>query len=138
MNEKFSEYIKDRYEGQVEWYDKKSVFYKKLGGILQISIIVPAAIVPIVATLGYRWPTIVLSALVAVMTTILKYFKFEELWHHYRLVCESLKKEKHMHDFRIGEYEDTKEPEKLFIERVESVIAQEHKWWVDIRRKKEA
>jgi len=133
--EKFSEYVKNRYKDQVEWYNEKSVYYKRLANILQFFIILPATVVPIAATLEYRWATIILSTIVAVNTGLLKYFKFEDLWHNYRTTCEMLKKEKYMYNFKIGEYKNTDEPQKLFVERVESLVSREHTKWTEVIKK---
>ncbi len=44
--ERFDKYIKDIYEPQVKWYDKKSILNKKLTYLFQIPIITMAYITP--------------------------------------------------------------------------------------------
>jgi len=133
----FEEYIKKRYNPQIKWYDHRAKKYKVFASLLQISIIAFAAIVPILASLSYKWPTIILSALVAIMTGTLKYTKIEELWHNYRTICETLKKEKHYFDFRIGVYANVPYPKKLFVEKIESFISKENTVWLSVIKKKE-
>jgi|Deesub1362A_J573_1020465.scaffolds.fasta_scaffold05925_1 hypothetical protein len=128
--EKFHEYIKERYEPQVKWYDKKSILNKRLTYLFQIPIIIMAAITPIFAALEYKSLTIMLSASVAAGTGILKYCKFEEHWHNYRTTCETLKKEMIHYKYKIDVYSGVDDPEKLFIKRIESIISQENKKWV--------
>jgi len=133
----FSKYVKERYESEIQWYDQKSASNKKLNNLFQILVIVTAAVLPISAILEYKWPTVVLSAIVAVCTGILTYCKFEEHWHNYRTTCETLKKEKHFYDARIGDYQDNNDPEQLFVQRVESLISQEHtKWFSTVKKTK--
>ena len=126
---KFEKYKEERYEPQVKWYDEKSISNKKWNNILQILVIVIAAILPVSAVLEYKWPTVILAAIVAIGTGILKYCKFEEHWHNYRTTCETLKKEKYYYDAKIDEYKDSTEPEELFVERVEALISQAHTKW---------
>lgn len=132
---KFEEYLKDRYEPEVKWYDDKSISNKKWNNLFQILVIIIAAIVPVIAVLELKWPTVVLAAIVAIGIGILKYCKFEEHWHNYRTTCETLKKEKDSYEFKIGEYQDASDPEKLFVERVGSLISQEHTKWISTTKK---
>jgi len=129
---KFDEYVKNRYKDQVRWYDRKSVLNKRLNHTFQISIIILAAIVPIFAALQYTNVTIVFSAIVAAGIGILKYCKFEEKWHNYRTTCETLRKEKIFYDNKVNGYENADNPEKLFVERVEALISKENTKWLTI------
>ncbi len=131
----FEKYLTNRYAEQVHWYDIKSIYNKRLADVFQTSIILLAAITPVFAALELKWPTIVSSALIAAMTGIFRYFRFDELWHNYRTVCETLKKEKNSYDFKINDYQDAKEPEKIFIERVEYLISKENTGWFSIVKK---
>lgn len=136
MKEKeFSKYLKERYNDQVYWYDRKSILHKRLNYVFQIPTIFIAAIIPIFAILEEKWITVVLSAILAVFVGINNFCKFEEKWHNYRTTCETLKKELYYCRSRINEYRDTKEPEELFIERVESIISSEHTRWLTIEKK---
>jgi hypothetical protein len=136
--EKFTKYLTDRYEMEIQWYNKKSIFNKKLNNIFQILVIILAAILPISAVLEFKWITVILAAIVAIGTGILKYCRFEEHWQNYRTTCETLRKEKHFYDAKIGEYKDSNCPEELFVERVESLISQENtKWFMTVRKNEE-
>ena len=135
--ERFNEYIRTRYEPQVNWYDKKSIHNKWLTYLLQIPVLILAAITPILAALEYITITIVSSAFVAAGLVILKFCKFEGLWHTYRTTCETLKKEKVHHDMLTDVYTKAENPDKLFVERVEAIISKEHTRWVEVVTKKE-
>ncbi|VVB93205.1 Uncharacterised protein [uncultured archaeon] len=131
----FDKYLIERYNRQVKWYDEKSILNKKLADIFQISIIFLAAITPVLAALELKWPTIVSSSLIAAVSGIFRYCKFDELWHNYRTICETLRKEKNFYDFKMNDYEDANNPEKVFIERVEHFISQENTEWFSIVKK---
>lgn len=134
---KIKKFLEGRYKEQVDWYDQKAISNKKWNNILQILVIVVAAILPVSAVLEFKWPTVVLSAIVAIGTGILKFCKFEEHWHNYRTTCETLKKEKSYYDANIGEYKTAAEPEELFVERVENLISQAHtKWDTAVKKSK--
>lgn len=133
---KFKDYLKERYEPQVKWYDEKSISNKRINNLIQFPIIIIGVIVPVsAAVIEDKWPTIILSTIVAAGMAILKFGRFEEHWHNYRTTCESLRKEKHFYEAKIGEYQGCKDPEQVFVERVENLTSQEHTKWVSTIKK---
>src|SRR5208337_4555789 len=132
MSEKFQKYLDERYNVEVKYYDSNSIKNKKINYWLQIPTIIMAAIVPIAAALNLRLIAVVLSAALAIFIGILNFGKFEEKWHNYRSTCEALKKEFYFYDAKIGDYKDAKNPEELFVEKVESIISSEHAKWLTI------
>lgn len=132
----FNKYLRERYDDQVKWYDRKSVFYKRVNYIFQIPTIFIAAIIPIFAVMEEKWITVMLSAIMAIFIGTLNFGKFEEKWHNYRSTCETLKKELYYYRAKISEYRDASDPEELFIQRVESIISTEHTRWVAIEKTK--
>ena len=123
---KINDYIKKRYEPQVSWYNTKAQKNKFCTNLFQIIIIVFAAITPILAALNKIIFTIITSSIVAIASGLLKYLKIEDHWQNYRTICETLKKEKHYYDFKIGEYEQVEDIDKLFVNRIESVISKQN------------
>ncbi len=132
----FEKYLQERYNDQVSWYDRRSIFYKRLNYIFQIFTIFISAVIPIFAILEQKWITVVLSAIMAIFIGTLNFCKFEEKWHNYRSTCESLKKELYYYKAKIHKYRDVTEPEELFIENVESIISSEHTKWMRIEKDK--
>ncbi|MCK4794720.1 MAG: DUF4231 domain-containing protein [Desulfobacteraceae bacterium] len=129
--EDFQKYLKERYEDQIDWYDKKSVWNQKVYRRFQWCVIVLSAITPVlVAIEATRWPAVVVSALVAIGTTALKAFKYQENWINYRTTCETLRKEAYFYNACIGDYRDSEVREALFVERVESLISRENTMWL--------
>ena len=136
--EDFQKYLKERYEDQVNWYDKKAIGNQKVYRFYQTTLIFLSAVTPVlVAIKETRWSAIVISVLVAIGITILKTFKFQENWINYRTTCETLKKEIYLYQARIGEYKTAKTPEDLFVERVESLISRENTIWLTTHKVKE-
>ena len=82
------------------------------------------------------WSAVVISAIVAIGTTALKTFKYQENWINYRTTCETLRKEIHFYNAGVGEHKDTNDREALFVERVEALISRENTMWLTTRRPK--
>ncbi len=138
--EDFQNYLKERYEDQINWYDKKSMWNQKMYRYFQWSVIILATITPVlVATVPdkTRWLTVTISALVAIGTSILKTFKYQENWINYRTTCETLRKEIHFYKAGLGDYRGSEDREALFVERVESLISRENTMWLTTQRPKE-
>ena len=137
-NEAFQRYLKDRYEEQRKWLSRRAVVHRRLTFAFQIPVIVMAAVVPVFAALGYTQLTIILSAGVAAGLGIMNFAKSEDLWHNYRITERELTREKALYEHRIGKYASAKEPEKLFVEQVESLLTREfQKWALLVRRESE-
>ena len=99
MNEEeFKEYLEDRYKEQIRWYARSSRKNKRYYNWFQWGAIVLSASIPVlVVTIdeNYNWITAALSVVLAIATSGLKTFKFQENWLNYRTVAESLKKEEY-------------------------------------------
>ena len=135
----FEGYLQDRYEYQINCYDKKAVWNQKKYLLFQWPVIVLSTITPVlvaVAPEATRWPAVVIAALVAIGTTALKTFKYQENWINYRTTCETLKKEISFYKVGLGDYRDAENLEALFVERVESLISRENTMWLSAQRPK--
>lgn len=75
----FDNYLKDRFEKEVNWYDAKSFHNAKWAKIYQVVIIILSVLTPVFAASGFKWPTLISSVLLSVAVGILKYYRFEEL-----------------------------------------------------------
>lgn len=126
----FEKYMAERYDRAIMWYSDKSRCNKRWYYIFQSLIIILAAITPVLAIIGLRWPTTITAALVAIAVGMLKLMKLEENWINYRTICETLKKEIHLMHADLSEYAQTTEKHQLFVERVESLISREHTLWL--------
>ena len=134
-NEEFDQYVNDRYQGQMAYYSKSSGKNQKKYKRYQWVLIIFSAITPVLAALISMWPVlqitvVVTSALVAILTTGLKTFQYQELWVTYRATYEQLKPEIHYYNFGVGPYgEEGIDKESLFITRVETILDKEHQGW---------
>ena len=92
----FEKFITERFKDQVDWYDRKAMYNQKMYKQFQWIVIVLSASTPVLVALdGFlHWIAIAISSVVAILTTALKTFRYQEHWLNYRTTCETLKKEK--------------------------------------------
>ena len=128
----FDKYLEDRYRDQIDWYDREAIKNQGRYRIFQKAVIVLSAITPVLIATGFdqaRWPAVAISAIVAILTSMLKAFKYQENWIDYRTTCETLRKEIHFYRARADAYKE-EDPESLFVQRVESLISRENTMWL--------
>ena len=142
-NATFETYLKERYNPQMDYYDGASKKYQKRYRIFQWVLIVLSAITPVIAALnGFSNDphtkltpylslfVVLISSVVAILTTGLKTFNYQELWITYRTTHEKLKPEIYYYNFNVGEYgKSGVDKESLFVSRVESLLSAEHSVW---------
>ena len=130
MNEPF-EYLQRRVETQRAWHNKKAHWNKVWYYRVEVATLLAGAAVPIVllwAADDPYWARViaaVLGGVVVVATAVGKLFKFQENWLQYRTLVENLDREEE--HFRNGAADyataDAAERNRLFVERVENVLA---------------
>jgi hypothetical protein len=138
----FETYLKDRYGKQMEYYDKASAKNQKRYKQFQWILIILSAITPVIAALNglnngtpksnlnLSLVVVIISSVVAILTTGLKTFNYQELWITYRSTYEKLKPEIHYYHFDVGEYgKPGIDKESLFVARIESFLNAEHAQW---------
>lgn len=131
MTEK--EYLEERVDDQIAWYDRKSQRNQTWHKRLRLLEVVAAATIPLLS--GYVdarpiFPVVVglLGVVVAVVAGIISLYQFQENWIAYRATCESLKHEKFLYLTRTDPY-NASEPLPLLVQRAEGLISKEHTSW---------
>lgn len=138
MNEK--EYLDDRLEDQINWYDNKSSINKRWFRRCQLIQLVMAALITLSGVMNdteNEWiPYVVpaLGAVIAIVSGVLGLYKFQENWLEYRTTTESLKHEKYLYLTNSEPY-NTEEPLNLLVSRVETLISKENTNWAQYMRK---
>lgn len=128
------QYIKNRVDDQIDWYDNKSVYCQKRYKFLQITEIVFAALIPLLS--AYSKNQIVsiivglLGATIAIIESITKLNKYHENWIEYRTTCELLRYQKYLFETHSSPYNQEEETvENLFVRNVENIISSENNKW---------
>ena len=127
------QYLSDRVDDQIHWYDQKSQSAQKTFKRLRGVEILVASSIPFLAGFsgiydGVRFLTGLAGVVIVVLTGIISLNQYQENWFAYRTVCESLKHEKYLFAARAEPY-DRESPFQLLVGRVEGLISKENSDW---------
>ena len=143
----FDEYVENRYKKQMAYYVNIASKNQKKYKLFQWILIILSAVTPVLAamngltvshaeqiyTIGSQVLQILLvvvSSIVAILTTGLKTFQYQDLWVNSRATYEQLKPEIYYYEFNIEPYAATGvDNESLFVSRVEAILSAEHLQW---------
>ena len=142
MNEKMSceVYLKDRVDDQLAYYGNAANSAKWKYQWMQSLIIVFGLIVPVLVNLPTEWEfggvrqdfsaridliVTVFSLAVAILTGLLNFKKFGELWLSYRMTEELIKRQKYLFLTRSGNYAGDNAFNE-FVQTIETLISSEH------------
>jgi len=130
------EYVAERLDDQIAWYDAKSLASQRWFKRLRMAEFVAAASIPFLA--AYLAPGLpqtkiligVVGVGVAVITAALGLYQFQEHWIEYRTTCEALKREKYLFLTSSEPYRgDPADRLQLLVQRVEALISKENASW---------
>lgn len=131
------EYITQRVDDQINWYDKKSTINQRRFKLLQMLSIIFAATIPLLTAISFkeydtvfRFIIALLGSMIAVISGFLSLNKFQENWVEYRSCAESLRREKYLYLTRTGPYSENEEnPFSALVERCEGIMSNEQLGW---------
>ena len=134
------DYLKDRLDNQIDWYDKKSQWKQKWFQRLQVFQLIAAAIIPFLT--GYITPDGfwikfsigVIGVLIAAAGAVIGLYKFQENWLEYRTTCESLRHEKYLYLTNTEPYNQS-DSFSILVKRIESQISKENSNWAQYMSK---
>lgn len=131
-----TDYIENRLNNQIDWYDKKSQSCQKKYKNLKVLQIIFAALIPFLAALvlDHNFLIYIVSALgvlVTIFEGILSLNKYHENWIEYRSICETLQREKNMYLGKAGVYSEG-ESFVTLVERIETIISKENINWANL------
>lgn len=127
------EYLKNRLQEQIAWYDKKSQANQKYFKRLRLLEIIAAAFIPFWAGVGINVPyySVIIAGLgviIAISAGGSALYKFHENWIEYRTTAETLKHEKFLYISNCSPYDQDNAFCKL-VQRVEGLISKENSQW---------
>ncbi len=141
------DYINERLNEQIEWYDTKAISYKKGYDYISIIILIFVSSIPILNLIGAITQEFqngiliissVLSGIVTILFGYLKVMKLHDIYKEYRRTCEKLKQERVLYLTETSDYRQLEEEHDrldLFVERCESIMAHEHGNWAQLNEK---
>ena len=130
------QYLAERLDDEINWYDKKSQWNQKWFKWLRLAEIVAAAAIPFLS--GKEQAALIvglLGMLVAVAAAAVSLFKLQENWIQYRTTAEQLRHERFLFLTGIAPY-DTAESFSRLVERVENLISRENSLWAQSGQQK--
>lgn len=144
-----SNYINERLENQINWYDKKAIEYKCWANSISLATIIISSsggfinLLPYITNIPSNiivFLSSIFSFSVASLLAFTKIKKYEELQSTYRMTCEKLKSEKYLFLTESGDYkiDNSKERDSLLVSRIESILSTEVGNWAQLNEKKEA
>ena len=132
------EYLDERVEDQIGWYEKKSSWNQKRFKFYQMSIIIFGALIPLITVVDFqeldvyaRFLIALLGSLIAIFSAIINLYKFQENWVKYRATAETLIREKYLYLTRSQPYADDEDANlKILVERCQAVMSAENSAWI--------
>ena len=136
-----NQYIEERLNNQIQWYSQKSQHAQKMYKIFQVTEIIIDSAIPLLS--GYATDCItiaiivvILGAIIAIIETISKLFKWHENWIEYRTTCELLRYQKYLYITKSAPYNDEPESiDNIFVRNIENIISSENNKWKNINIK---
>jgi hypothetical protein len=127
------EYIEQRLNDQIDWYDRKSGTNQRWFKRLRFGEIVAASIIPFLSgfagdSLPIKIAIGALGVVVAVIASLLGLLQLQEHWIEYRATAESLRREKFLFLTQTEPY-DKDEAFHLLVQRVEALLSKENTEW---------
>jgi Protein of unknown function (DUF4231) len=128
------EYIEQRLNDQISWYDRKSGTNQRWFRRLRFAEIVAAATIPFLSgfagnSLPIKIAIGALGVVVAVIASLLGLLHLQEHWIEYRATAESLRREKFLFLTQTEPY-DKDDAFHLLVQRVEALLSKESTEWV--------
>jgi hypothetical protein len=127
------EYIEQRLNDQIVWYDRKSGTNQRWFKRLRFAEIVAASIIPFLSgfaggSLPIKVAIGALGVVVAVIASLLGLLQLQEHWIEYRATAESLRKEKFLFLTQTEPY-DKDDAFHLLVQRAEALLSKENADW---------
>ena len=129
------QYISERLDTQIEWYDSKSISCQNKYKKVQTAEIVLAATIPLLSAYTKDCSIIAFTVglfgtVIAILHSLTKLYKWHENWIEYRTTCELLRFQKHLYLTNSSPYNTKEETiDNLFIRNIENIISSENNKW---------
>ena len=131
------EYIKQRLDDQINWYDKRSTASQRRYKGLRILEIVVASTIPLLA--GFSTDAVpflkiaagLAGVIVAVVSGLLALNQYQENWIEYRTTCESLRHHKYRFLTGAEPYSDQGDAFGHLVNNSEDLISKENTNWAN-------
>jgi hypothetical protein len=129
------QYLKERVDGQIEWFSNRSGTNQAHFKQLRLAEIILASVITLLTAYADKDLRIKLIAgivgvLVAVIAGALALYKYQENWIHYRTTAEAPGREKMLFLTRSGPYTGDS-AFQAFVGRIENILGTENSQWAE-------
>ena len=126
-------YMKERVESQVHYYESKSALNKKYYLFFKISQLTAATLLPFFSVFlsDYLWMKYIiafLGSMVTILEGVMATGKYHEKWVMYRGTAETLRQETYLFLMKAGTYSE-KDAMQQFVTKVEFSLGKENMGW---------
>jgi hypothetical protein len=120
-------------EQRYAWYRSHAVSAGLRYKVLEISVLVAAALIPVTTVVTDRWVTALLGAVVVVLTGLRSIFTWQEDWLRFTEAWQQLEfaRTRYVHD--LPPYDDPATRDASLVQRVQEVQASETRGWLSLR-----
>jgi hypothetical protein len=125
------EYLEQRVDDQINWYDSKSGSNQRWHKNLRAVEIICAALIPFIANSSWECSNFVvgtLGVIIAICAGMSALNKYQENWLNYRATAETLKHEKFLYLTKSTPY-NNENSFNSFVKRIEGLISKENSQW---------
>jgi len=130
------DYIQNRVDNQINWYDIKSQKHQKWYKCYKRLEVILTASIPVLSLLAFHHSNIIIAiiaAAVLIFQSLNQLNKNHENYIEYRATCEALRHEKHLYLTGSAVYYNEEAPFNLFVRRVETIISNENINWATMQ-----
>lgn len=138
---KIEDYIEQRLDDQMNWFDRKSQVYQKQYKRLKLLQIALASLIPLMA--GYmgefeflKYFIGAFGVIITLVEAVASMNNYQTNWLEYRVMAESLKRERFLFLTQCSPYDDIDADKKLIL-KVEALLAEENSQWVETMRQQQ-
>jgi len=127
-----AQYIEERLNGAIKWYDKKADESKKLYLRMRAATVIAGALVPVLININnvpyMNVLTTIISLIVVLLVSLESVYHYREQWTNYRSTEQYLRNEYFLFTSKGGAYGSlaSKLAYRHFVERVEEIIGAEN------------
>jgi len=118
---------------QYAWYRTHAVSAGVRYKVLEISVLVAAAVVPVSTVVSDRWVTALLGAVVVVLTGLRSIFTWQDDWLRFTEAWQQLQFARTRYVHGLSPYDDPATRDAALVQQVQEIQASENRGWLSLR-----
>lgn len=126
--------IPEHVKNQSDYFARKARSCRQVYMVMRGSQVIMAAVIPVVSVFGdwskAKYVAAILGALISITEGLQQLGQYQQSWFRYRTAREALNREEFLYQMEAGPYTDVKDKSRLFVERADSIMADEAAKWV--------